>query len=241
MSAKLILVGLFHAVAALHSSPLPAVTQDVVSDGGSEHATPADCLFTVGQGTSGAELTAFQNAHSLAGGSSQLGCPTAVVSTSGFTSFKGTVAHYQPFEKGAIEYHTNGDYSGKAFAVVNPMYEKWHSIGFNQSNPLGYPTGHLSSQQTSYYLTQYKYQVFENGSLEWHLTGQRAGSVYEVHGAIYSKWALKGYAASALGLPMPDDDQPHPLDERDCLPSQVTGKQGRVSDFEGGHIHWSSP
>ncbi|MDP2894928.1 MAG: PKD domain-containing protein [bacterium] len=207
--------------------------------GSSEYSTPADCPFTVGEGTSGAELTAFQNAHSLAGGSSELGCPTAVVNTSGFTSFKGTVAHYQPFDKGAIEYHTNGDYSGKAFAVVNPMYQKWSSIGFNRSNPLGYPTGHLSTAQVSSHGTQYKYQVFEGGSLEWHLTGGRAGKVYEVHGAIYTKWALKGYAASALGLPM-GAEPPLPLDERDCLPSQVTKKQGRVSDFEGGHIHWWS-
>ncbi len=193
------------------------------------HPVGSGCPYSVGQGTSGSELAAFQNAYNSGGGYSSLACPTSTVS-GGFTSFAGTVGHYQLFANGDIEYLTNGTYAGNAYAVLNPLYNKWASLGFTASNPLGYPIAYISSQSTSYYGTSLKYQSFENGALEWHLSGARSGNVYEVHGAIYAKWGQKGYSASPLGLPISN--------ERDAQASGATGKTGRVSDFEGGHIHW---
>jgi len=188
------------------------------------------CSFSLGQGTSESELTAFQDASSNAGGQGVLGCPTNPVQFNGFTSFVGTMGHFQTFTNGAIEYLSNGSRAGQAHAVVNPLYNKWSSFGFSVSNPLGYPIGNLSSQSTSCFGTNLKFQQFEGGALEHHLSGPRVGSVYEVHGAIYTKWAQKGFAGCPLGLPIGD--------ERAAQPSAVTGRTGRVSDFEGGHIHW---
>lgn len=124
--------------------------------------------YTVGQGTSGSELTAFQDAYNRAGGQSELGCPTNTVQTNGFTSFTGTAGHYQTFDNGVIEYIAyNPDpscpYLGQAFAIVEPLHSKWVSFGFSIDNPLGYPTGDLSSTQTSSHGTSYKYQRFEGG------------------------------------------------------------------------------
>lgn len=188
------------------------------------------CPITVGQGTAGSELTAFQNAYNSAGGQPVLGCPSQAVQFNGFTSFAGTIGYYQLCANGDLEYLTNGSRTGQAYGVANPLYTKWASFGFNSSNPLGYPIGNLSSQSTSCFSTNLKFQQFEGGALEWHLSGSRAGSVYEVHGAIYTKWGQKGFAGCPLGLPISD--------ERNAQPSGATGRTGRVSDFEGGHIHW---
>src|SRR5436190_962066 len=49
----------------------------------------------IGSGTSGAELTAFETAFCNTGGQPVLGCATDVVRFDGFTSFTGTVGHYQ--------------------------------------------------------------------------------------------------------------------------------------------------
>ncbi len=193
------------------------------------HRTLA-CTYNVGQGAYGSELTAIQNAHTAVGGKPVLGCPTSTVNTNGFTSYNGTKGHFQSFSNGEIEYITNNTHAGKAFAVVGPIYSKWGSLGWNTSNPLGYPTENMSAPQTSCYSTQYKYQNFEGGAVEYHLNNSRAGQAFEVHGAIKTKWAAKGYAGCPLGLPISD--------ERDTLPSAVTGQPGKVSDFEGGHIHW---
>jgi len=193
------------------------------------YQTIENCTVSVGLGTGGAELLAFQTAYNLAGGQSILGCPTSTVSV-GFTSFAGTLGHHQTQANGDIEYLTNSAYGGQAFAIINPLFSKWASFGFNANNPLGYPIGLLSSESTSYIGTRLKYQRFEGGALEWHLSGARSGTVYEVHGAIYTKWGQKGYAGPPLGLPIGD--------ERNAQPSGATGKTGRVSDFEGGHIHW---
>ncbi len=188
------------------------------------------CNILPGEGTSGSELTAFENAFNNAGGQSSLGCPTNTVQSNGFTSFNGTTGHYQTFTNGSIQYITNGNYAGQAFAIIAPLYSKWSGLSFNSSNPLGYPVGNLSAQSISSFGTSLKYQSFEGGALEYHLSGSHSGSVYEIHGAIYTKWGQRGYADSVLGLPTSD--------ERDANESGATGKTGRVSDFEGGHIHW---
>ena len=200
----------------------------------------SQCALNVGEGTVGVENAAFQAAHSAAGGQSVLGCATNTVQTDGFTSYSGTQSHYQNFDIGTIEYLASGPSDrpiGQAFAIVNPLFSKWSSLGFNASNPLGYPIADLSSQSTSCYGTSLEFQRFEGGALEHHRSGPRAGQVFEVHGAIYTKWGAKGFAGCPLGLPISD--------ERDAVPSGATGKTGRVSDFEGNsqptpgaHIHW---
>jgi murein DD-endopeptidase MepM/ murein hydrolase activator NlpD/photosystem II stability/assembly factor-like uncharacterized protein len=196
----------------------------------SDSVVGGQCSTTVGQGTTGGELTAFQNAFDVAGGQSVLGCATTPIRFDGFTSFAGTSGHFQTFTSGAIEYLSNGSRAGQAYAVVNPVYNKWASFKFDSNNPLGYPVGTLSSQLTSCFGITLNFQQFEGGALEHHLNGARASSVYEVHGAIYTKWGQKGFAGCPLGLPTSD--------ERDAQPSGPTGRTGRVSDFEGGHIHW---
>ena len=188
------------------------------------------CSIVPGQGTSGGEFTAFQNAYNQAGGRTVLGCATAQVRSDGFASFAGTIGHYQTFSNGDIEYHVNGNLAGRAFALVGPFSTKWAQLGFTINNPLGYPTTSRTAGSPSCAGTNHEFQSFEGGSLTHHLSGSRRGSVYEVHGAIHAKWSAKGFANCPLGLPTSD--------ERNTATSGATGKTGRVSDFERGHIHW---
>ncbi len=132
------------------STPLDGLaTVDWVAAGntidiGDVRVLGCECEYTVGQGSSGSELTQFQNAHTTAGGEAVLGCPVGQVRTDGFVSFQGTQGHFQNFVNGSIEYHANGPNQGSAFAVVNPLYNKWELLSFTPSNPLGYPIGNLS-------------------------------------------------------------------------------------------------
>jgi len=54
--------------------------------------------------------------------------------------------------------------------------------------------------------------------------------VYEVHGAIFAKWAEIGFASSVLGLPTGDEQD---------IPNSKYGTVGRYGTFENGHIHWN--
>jgi hypothetical protein len=74
--------------------------------------------------------------------------------------------------------------------------------------------------------TQFRYQNFEGGALNHNID---TGEVFEIHGAIFAKWGELIYAAHDLGLVTSD--------EREAAFSPI-GTEGRVSDFEGGHIHW---
>jgi hypothetical protein len=191
----------------------------------------AGCSINIGQGTSGSQLTAFQNAYNAGGGQSVLGCATAGVRFDGFTSFAGTRSYYQTTANGDIEYHANGSRAGQAFAVPNPFYDKWRSYGFNtNTNFLGYPTGVVSQESTSCQGTRHKYQSFEGGSLVQHTSGSRSGRVYEVHGLIHAKWASGNYAVCPLGLPVSD--------ESPAQPSGATGNRGVLNEFEGGQIYY---
>jgi len=188
-----------------------------------------ECDYSIGQNTTGLELYAFQNAYSIAGGREKLGCPINYVQINGFVSFKNTTCHYQTFSNGSIQYHLLGAYQFRAFPIVNPLYNKWASLGFNINNPLGYPISDLSSSQISSRGTAYQFQDYEGGALEYHRSGSFNGQVFEVHGEIFSKWKTMGYASHSIGLPISD--------EREALAS-YKGTSGRVSDFENGHIHW---
>ena len=101
-------------------------------------------------------------------------------------------------------------------------------FAFDENHPLGYPISDLSSEVTASTSTQYRFQRFEGGSLNWHSSGPRSDRVFEVHGAIYEKWGELGYADWEGGLPV--------RDERNVF----AGGQGRVSEFERGHILWQT-
>jgi len=205
---------------ATYSSTRNTYDLNVSLQGGS------NCAISIGQETSGSELIAFQNAYSTGGGQIALGCPTANVRFDGFTSANGTTGHFQTFEKGEILYHTNNSLAGRAFAIENPLRAKWASYPFN-THPLGYPTSFISQQSSSCYGTQNRYQSFERGSLSQH-----SGNVYEVHGAIHSKWQQYGFAGCPLGLPTSD--------ESTAQPSGVSGSTGKLNQFQGGQIYWKT-
>jgi uncharacterized repeat protein (TIGR01451 family) len=190
------------------------------------------CGFAAGQGATGSEMTAFEGANNSAGGQAALGCPTGPVDANGFTSFNGAVGHKQLFTSGQIQYLTNGSNAGQAFAVLAPLDAKWISLGQDSNNPLGYAAGNRAASGLTCYGTRRISQQFEGGSLEYHLTGTRAENIYEVHGAIYTKWAQKGFVQCPLGAPISD--------VRIAPGSGATGNAGWVSDFEGGHIYWLS-
>lgn len=191
-----------------------------------------DCPSRVGANRVGNELTTFQSAYNSGGGTSGLGCATASVQTNGFTSFVGTVGHYQSFANGEINYHTNNSRSGQAYAIVNPLRTKWASFPFNSNHPLGYPIGFVSSPSGSCFGTQNRYQSFEGGSLVQHLGGAFNGQVFEVHGAIHRRWELGGFAVCPLGLPISD--------EATAQPSGASGSTGKLNAFEGGQIYWKT-
>jgi uncharacterized protein with LGFP repeats len=202
------------------------------------HKDTSGCLYRPGEAAvftphlSANELTAFQYAY-VTGSSFLLGCPNAAVRTDGFTSFAGTVSHYQTTTTGDIEYHTNGSRAGKAFALIAPFYNKWKSYGFDGNNPLGYPIGFISLANTnSCNGTQNRYQSFEGGSLSQHLSGSFNSQIFEVHGAIHRKWELKLFAVCPLGLPTSN--------ETIAQPSGATGSTGVLNQFQGGQIYWKT-
>ena len=190
------------------------------------------CSFSVGQGSVSAESSAFRNAFDVVGGQTVLGCATAAVRFDGFTSFAGTVGHYQTFANGDIEYLSNGSRAGQAYALIGAFSSKWASLGYTNNNPLGYPIGVLSQSANSCYGTQNRYQSFEGGSLNQHLSGAKNGQLFEVHGAIHRRWELGGFAICPLGMPITDETQ--------AQPSGASGSSGRLSQFEGGQIYWKT-
>lgn len=193
-----------------------------------------DCGIAPGQGSAGAELSAFQNVYNNSGGRTVLGCADSAVRTDGFGSFTGTRGHYQTFTNGGvkseIDFITTGSRANQTYAVLGPFYAKWAALLFVKSNPMGYPIENQSGESTTCYGTRLKYQSFEGGSLQHLLSGPKAGSVYEVHGAIHAKWRIKGYAGCPLGSPISD--------ESDARPSGKSGRTGKLNAFEGGHIYF---
>lgn len=182
----------------------------------------------------GADLSITQaiiNKYNALGGAATFGLTAGTGEQTGYPDNAGVICTYVNFQKGAIEYFTNGDQVGNAYAILNPFFSKWASMGYGNS-VLGYPIDDMSDIQTSKFGTEFKYQNFknrdENGSLEYNLA---TGEVFEIHGAIYATWSAIGYANSELGVVTSD--------ERDALRS-FKGTTGRVSDFENGHLHWHS-
>jgi len=182
----------------------------------------------------GADITitrAIINKYNDLGGEATFGEPAGTGEQSGYPDNAGVVCTYVNFQNGAIEYFTNGDQAGNVYAILNPFFDKWASMGYGKS-VLGYPICNMSYTQTSSFGTPFKYQNFingtERGALEYNLS---SGEVFEIHGAIYATWSAMDYANSVLGLVTSD--------ERYATPS-FKGTTGRVSDFENGHLHWHS-
>ena len=188
----------------------------------------------IGMFSSGSDISITQaiiDKYHEQGGEATFGAPAGTGEQPGDPDSSGVVCSYVNFQNGAIEYFTNGDQAGNAYAILNPFFDKWASMGYGKS-VLGYPISDMSDTQTSSFGTPFKYQNFingtERGALEYNLT---SGEVFEIHGAIYATWSAMGYADSILGLVTSD--------ERDAVPS-FKGTTGRVSDFENGHLHWHS-
>ena len=182
----------------------------------------------------GADISIIQaiiDKYNALGGAATFGPPAGTGEQTGYPDNAGVICNYVNFQNGAIEYFTNGDLGGNAYAILNPFLSEWASMGYGNS-VLGYPIDDMSDIQTSKFGTEFKYQNFkngdENGSLEYNLA---TGEVFEIHGAIYATWSAIGYANSELGAVTSD--------ERDALRS-FKGTTGRVSDFENGHLHWHS-
>jgi|GEM_PF-3391385 len=187
------------------------------------------CSFSIGQGTNSSEQTAFQNAYNTGGGQSVLGCATDMVRFDGFTSYTGTIGHYQTTTNGRIEYLTNNNSAGQAYSMLTPFVNKRASFGLNSNNFLGYPVGFVSQTTNSCLGTQNRSQPFEGGMLVQHLSGAGNGQLFEVHGSIVSKYKSLGTVGCPLGLPISDE-----LD----APSRNGGVGGKYNAFEGGRIYF---
>jgi hypothetical protein len=64
------------------------------------------------------------------------------------------------------------------------------------------------------------YHEYSNGSIEW----SSVSGAFEVHGAIYGKWASLGYEEAAVGMPTTNE-------------SDAVG--GRFNHFTNGSIYWN--
>jgi LGFP repeat/PAN domain len=104
-------------------------------------------------------------------------------------------------------------------AVADPtkgIYAEWKALGLS-SGFLGHPV----TDETATPDGIGRYNHFQNGSIYWSPTT----GAHEVHGAIRSEWARRGWEQSSLGYPISDE-----TDDPDG--------NGRVSVFEHGAIHW---
>ncbi len=100
--------------------------------------TITSCSYTAGEGTSGLQLTAFQDAYSRAGGQSVLGCSQGVVRSTLASGAIGSTAIglVQDFDKGHIHL-ING--STIAFVTLGTIDTLYVDMGGTASH-LGFPT-----------------------------------------------------------------------------------------------------
>jgi len=150
--------------------------------------------------------------YNVLGGEAIFGPPAGTGEQTGYPDNAGVICTYVNFQNGAIEYFTNGDQAGNAYAILN--------------------ISDMSDTQSSSFGTSFKYQNFmngtERGALEYNLS---SGEVFEIHGAIYAKWEEKGFAGGIMGLLTGDEKE---------AGKSPYGTTGRYSEFENGHIHWIS-
>ncbi|MCK4625081.1 MAG: hypothetical protein KAV00_07210, partial [Phycisphaerae bacterium] len=189
---------------------------------------------SVGQGAPDlATKNHFIDAYNRNGGLTVLGSPTTEVHRAwgylvqdfpGATGYAGGIIMYNPYKNYA--YYIHGTIWERYYSLGGPKAET--DIEFELGPPVSdiEPYTHTQPPEVSSHGTQFRYQNFEGGALNHNVD---TGEVFEIHGAIFAKWGELGYAAHDLGLVTSD--------EREAALSPI-GTEGRVSDFEGGHIHW---
>ncbi|CAD7768743.1 3',5'-cyclic adenosine monophosphate phosphodiesterase CpdA [Candidatus Methanoperedenaceae archaeon GB50] len=205
---------------------------DAMRDFDFSNSPPAG--YSVGQGAPDlATKNHFTDAYNRNGGADVLGSPTTEVHRAwgylvqdfpGATGYAGGIIMYNP-------------YKNYAYYIHGAIWERYYDLGGPRATTdiefeLGPPVSdiepyiHTHPPEVSSHGTQFRYQNFEGGALEHNVD---TGEVFEVHGAIFAKWRELGYADDELGLVTSD--------EREAAQSPIR-TEGRVSDFEGGHIHW---
>jgi hypothetical protein len=194
----------------------------------------------------------FEKFYQDNGGQVMLG-ETIGITFTDIQSADGESLGYQAFENGEVYYHSpvsRSNLADKASGILNPFLAKFRILaparmpmqlpylwGYSpidiSNSGLGFPISDTSvNPEISYFGTKFKFQNFENGALELHQTGLYTGEVFEIKGAIFSRWSDKSlrYASGTLGLPIDD--------EKNAPKSKISGYGGRFSFFEGGAIYW---
>ena len=191
-------------------------------------------VYSVGQGApTEAIKNHFIDAYNRNGGANVLGSPTTEVHRAwgylvqdfpGASGYAGGIIMYNPYKNYA--YYIHGAIWERYYNLGGPRAKT--DIEFELGPPISdiEPYVHTQPPEVSSHGTQFRYQNFEGGALVYNVD---TGEVFEIHGAIFAKWKGLGYASDVLGLVMSD--------EREAATSAI-GTEGRVSDFEGGHIHW---
>jgi len=105
-----------------------------------------------------------------------------------------------------------------AHEVHGGIRGKWADMGWERSF-LGYPLTDESPTPDGIG----RFNHFQGGSIYW----TPSIGAHEVHGAIRDKWASMGWERSFLGYPTSDE-------------MSAPSGGGRVSNFEHGHINWTS-
>jgi hypothetical protein len=190
--------------------------------------------YSVGQGAPDlATKNHFYDAYRRNGRTTVLGIPTTEVHRAwgylvqdfqGASGYAGGIILYNPYKNYA--YYIHGAIWERYYNLGGPMATT--DLKFELGPPVSDIEPYIRTQppEVSSHGTQFRYQNFEGGALEHNVD---AGEVFEIHGAIFAKWCELGYASGELGLVTSD--------EREAAQSPI-GTDGRVSDFEGGHIHW---
>jgi parallel beta-helix repeat protein len=190
--------------------------------------------YSVGQGAPDlATKNHFIDAYNRNGGATVLGSPATEVHRAwgylvqdfpGATGYAGGIIMYNPYKNYA--YYIHGAIWERYYGLGGPRATT--DIEFELGPPVSdiEPYIHTQPLEVSSHGTQFRYQNFEGGALDHNVD---TGEVFEIHGAIFAKWRELGYADDELGLVTSD--------EREAAFSPI-GTEGRVSDFEGGHIHW---
>jgi uncharacterized protein with LGFP repeats len=126
----------------------------------------------------------------------------------------------QPFSRGIISWHPELG----AFGVWGDIGAKWVAVGREQ---YGYPlTDELMCPDGRGRFNHFR---------TMQIAGRPEASIYwtpstganEVHGAIRTEWASRGWERGPLGYPTSDEH------------GRKTRVYGRRSDFEHGYIEWS--
>lgn len=112
---------------------------------------------------------------------------------------------------------------------VRSIYEKYKSLGGNQSFLGKYKTDSNNSSSTDVNMTIDffgLYSQFEYGRIYWQTQRTHRGP-FETHGAIYNKFIHLGGEQGELGYPTSDE-------------INTSDKTGRVSFFQHGNIYWKN-